>query len=36
MDKSEILLTLGLIVGVVFEVYVLLSEWNSHIIIVLK
>ena len=36
MDKSEILLTLGLIVGVVLEVYVLLSEWNSHIIIVLK
>ena len=36
MDKSEILLTLGLIVGVILEVVVLLSEWNSHIIIVLK
>ena len=36
MDKSEILLTLGLIVGVILEVYVLLSNWNSSIIIVLK
>lgn len=36
MERWEVFVTLGLILGVVLEVYVLLAEWNSSIIIVLK
>lgn len=36
MERWEVFVTLGLILGVVLEVYVLFSNWNSSIIVVLK